>query len=760
MKKIGIITFQNAHNYGAVLQLYALKTYLERQGYSVDVINYINQQIKSQYPLFPKVPFQTYRKKVILESILKIPINIVKNLYALPQHIIKYKKFNRFIHKIVKTPKMYHTKDIEKSNKYDAYICGSDQIWNPSLTNGLDPIYFCGFGTKAIKISYAASMGLKKLPALEEVKFQRLITNFDYLGVRESSLKDYISNFTNQEVTENVDPTLLLDQEDYLSLIKDNVYGKYIFVYSLVDDDKLFACAEKLSKDKNLPIIELRYKKIYKHRKYNQVADSGPEDFLCLIKNAEYVVTNSFHGTVFSIIFEKKFYAVYNEWGTSRLKTILEKVGLLDRYINDYDEIAQLKDIDFSKVKKEVKKLRKESCEFLKSALNGAAYEKVLENSNICTGCTACMNVCPTKAIVMKDDEKGFKYPQIDQSKCIHCDRCRKICPVNSRKHDDEDSIITKCLAVISDERNTSQSGGIGALLAKEFILSGGIVYGVILNNLRIIHSRIDNIDLLDKLKGSKYAQSNLLSTYQNIKEDLKLKRKVLFFGTPCQVAGLKSFIGEKYNDKLYVCDLICHGVVSPLIYEEYLNFMQKTNKKDIENIIFRDKKFGWGSHVETLIFSQGIEKNYEYYKNIFYSDNALRPSCYDCKFCSLNRTGDITIGDFWGIEKTEFKHQNEKGVSITLINTNKGKQLWKNIEQKTISEEFPIEKGMQRNLKFPTSQPKESDDFWNQYFCKGFKQIMVDYGNFTLKTRSNLYIQQLKKRIKKTIKKVIQHEK
>ena len=280
MKKIGIITFQNAHNYGGILQLYALKTYLENKGYSVDAINYINKQIESQYPFFPKIPFKTYRKKVIIESILKIPINVVRNLYSLKQHIIKYKKFNKFINNIVKTDRFYNIKDFKNLNDYDAFVCGSDQIWNPTLTGGLDKVYFCDFNTDATKISYAASMGLKELPELEELKFQRLINNFDYLGVRETTLKDYISKFTNQEVVENVDPTLLLDEKEYTKLIKSNNYGKYIFVYSLVDDNKLFEIAEKLSEEKRLPIVELRYEKIFKHRKYKQVADSGPEDFL------------------------------------------------------------------------------------------------------------------------------------------------------------------------------------------------------------------------------------------------------------------------------------------------------------------------------------------------------------------------------------------------------------------------------------------------------------------------------------------------
>ena len=163
---------------------------------------------------------------------------------------------------------------------------------------------------------------------------------------------------------------------------------------------------------------------------------------------------------------------------------------------------------------------------------------------------------------------------------------------------------------------------------------------------------------------------------------------------------------------------------------------------------------------METLIFSQGIKRSYEYYRNIFYSDNALRTSCYNCNFSNLNRVGDITIGDFRGIEKTDFENENGKGVSIVLLNTDKGKYLWKQIESQTVNQSFPIEVGIQKNLKKSTDKPETVEHFWKQYFDNGFKNIMVNYGGFTLKTRSTIYINQLKKDVKSKIKKIIRYKK
>ena len=754
MKKVGILTFQNAHNYGAVLQLYALKTFLCKNGYDAKAINYINKCIEKNYPKFPIIEIKTDRKLSIIKSILMLPITIVKNLYALRQYRIKYKKFTKFINQLTDSKKISNLREIDCSKEYHAFVCGSDQIWNPTLTGGLDGAYFCDFDSDAIKIAYSASMGLKKLPPKEELSFQRMINNFDYVGVRENSLKEYISKFSNKDVEVTVDPTLLLEKEDYIHMTKENKNGRYIFLYSLIEDKKLYSIADKLSKKLNIPIVELRYNKLYSHRKYIQVADSGPEEFLSFIKNAEIVITNSFHGTIFSIMFEKKFYTVFNEWGSSRLETLLINVGLKDRCISFFEEIDVDNAIEYDKVKSKLKDLRKKSAVFLLESLKGKETTDVLSNRKICTGCTACVTSCPVNAITMIEDVNGFKYPSIDLKKCIKCGKCQKVCPVNNYKNDIEKA--TKCFAFVSDEAKTSQSGGAGAALAKKFILDGGVVYGCVVDNLQVIHQRINSIDEIIKLKGAKYTQSNLFDIFNQIKKDLKLKNKVLFLGTPCQVAGLKSVIGTNLSDNLYTCDLICHGVVSPLIYEEYIKFMNTKTKQDISNMLFRDKSYGWQSPVETLTYKNGKKESFAYYKNIFYTDKCLRESCYDCKFCNLNRVSDITIGDFWGIEKTDFNYKYNQGVSNIIVNTEKGKKLFEHIKENNNFKEYDIKKGMQHNLKNSTEKPKDTNIFWEEYHKNGFEFIIKKYGQNNLKNTINTRIFVIKVKLKRKIKQIL----
>lgn len=754
MKKVGILTFQNAHNYGAALQLYALKTFLCKKGYDAIAINYVNKNIEKQYPKFPIINIQTDRKLAIIKSLLLLPITIIQNLYAYRQYRRKYKKFVDFTNKLTNSNKIYDFKKLSDLKDYYAFVCGSDQIWNPVLTKGLDGAYFCDFDTEAVKIAYSASMGLKQLPNIEELSFKRMINNFDYIGVREQALKEYISNFSTRDIEVTVDPTLLLEKEDYTEMTCENKRGKYIFLYSLIEDEKLYLIAEELSKKLNIPIIELRYKKLYSHRKYIQVADSGPEDFLTYIKNAEVVITNSFHGTIFSVLFEKNFYTIFNNWGSSRLETLLNNLGLQERCISSFEEINMNSLIDYKKVKDKLNKLRNNSVQFLEKSLKGKQIKSVLPKENMCTGCTACASSCPVNAIDMIEDNKGFKYPKINMDKCIKCGKCQKVCPVYNKKL--KDGNVNKCFALVSEEAKTSQSGGAGALLAKNFVSNGGIVYGCVMENLNVIHKRIDNLTELYKLKGAKYTQSNLNNTFTQVKEDLINNKKVLFFGTPCQIAGVLSTVGNRLTKNLYTCDLICHGVVSPLIYEEYLRYMNKKSKSEISEMLFRDKQYGWYSPVETLKYSNGKKKSYVYYRNIFYTDKSLRASCYDCKFCNLNRVSDITIGDFWGIESTDFKYKSSTGVSNVIINTEKGSILFDMIKSNNNIKEYNIKQGMQHNLKSSTKKPNNTDEFWEEYHKEGFDYIIRKYGKYNLKSKIKTKYFIFKMRIKSLLRKIL----
>lgn len=348
-----------------------------------------------------------------------------------------------------------------------------------------------------------------------------------------------------------------------------------------------------------------------------------------------------------------------------------------------------------------------------------------------CSGCTACMNICPKKAIEMIEDEEGFKYPRIDKSKCINCKACIKICP-NVKK--DMSNSIKETYGVKhknDKERMTSRSGGVFIALSDYILDLKGVVYGAVLNkDFTVSHSRAENKEERDKFKGSKYIQSDMGNVIEDIKEDLRNNRKVLFSGTACQVAGVKSCISEKYQDNLYTCDLICHGVPSKKIFLEFLKYIEDTTGKKIKGFNFRDKKFGWESHYETIIFEDNTQISTQYFRNLFYGHNILRPACYECNYANTHRPADITIADFWGIENIAPEFLDEKGVSLTIINNEKGKEWFEKVKTDLDVIKCNVEDCIKctYTLNQPTPKPNTREEFWEEYKKREFKYIIEKY--------------------------------
>lgn len=340
---IGILTFHYAHNYGAVLQAFALKTALEQAGHNVEIINYHNPSIEKCYP------YNREKKNLSEElSVVKIKDYLSYNYEILTgdrSWKIQHEKFERWIKNNLNiSDKIYRSaSELTKLNK-DIIICGSDQIWNPYLTNGFDPVYFLDFETRSIRISYAASIGVDKLDRNTERLFFKLLSNFDHITVREDTLKRYINNKYPVEVVQ--DPVFLLDQKDYLKFARKPKLDRYLLLYSLKEDDRLIRIAKSIAKRRGLKCIELKYFHNVLRRSMKQIAYAGPNEFLGLIACAECVVTNSFHGTAFSMIFNKEFYCVSAGSVNSRISDLLCRFNLEDRMIQD-DKVIHDKSINY-----------------------------------------------------------------------------------------------------------------------------------------------------------------------------------------------------------------------------------------------------------------------------------------------------------------------------------------------------------------------------------------------------------------------------
>ena len=351
---------------------------------------------------------------------------------------------------------------------------------------------------------------------------------------------------------------------------------------------------------------------------------------------------------------------------------------------------------------------------------------------NGCTGCGACKLSCPVNAITMEENEKGFLYPVIDKNKCISCKKCVAVCPVNEKKANAAAKVAYAFKRKDETKRMESQSGGAFSAFAEAVIKAGGVVYGVALDDDgKAVYQRVDNETDLIRLKGSKYVQADLDDSYLCVKEDLKT-RKVLFSGTPCYVAGLKHYLKSENTENLLTVDLICHGVPSPKMYEKHLGFLSEGYGEKITAFNFRDKlQTGWHGHMETYTDNTGVKIADSAYANIFYTDAGLRESCYSCQYACTERVADISIGDFWGVEKVYPDMDDNKGLSLVLVNSIEGRKFWdafiKIADVKF--REVKIAKCLQRNLQIPTPKNKRTEEFWSDYFNCEYRKMVRKYG-------------------------------
>lgn len=356
-------------------------------------------------------------------------------------------------------------------------------------------------------------------------------------------------------------------------------------------------------------------------------------------------------------------------------------------------------------------------------------------NNLECTGCMACLDICKHNAIKQVIDKNGFVFPKIDKEKCVSCKQCQKICPVNNQYKNTKSSIVLACWNNSKKIRISSSSGGVFFLLAEAVIKSGGIVYGAALNeNLYIEHQRITSLSDIKNIQGSKYVQSNTKGIFKLVKNDLENDKIVLFSGTPCQVSGLKTYINKKYP-KLICIDLVCHGVPSPQLFTDYIHYITQKYNKPPKNIIFRYKKPNWTVSSMKIDFvnkqSYISSKFNDPYLSFFLSDLSLRPSCFYCKFSTEERAGDITLGDFWNFKALQFDQRSiEKGVSLVILSTLKGKQLFNHISCNLYMKEcnWIDAHNSNQSLSRPWRKPENYEEFWEDYKNKCFEDLQIKY--------------------------------
>lgn len=366
--------------------------------------------------------------------------------------------------------------------------------------------------------------------------------------------------------------------------------------------------------------------------------------------------------------------------------------------------------------------------------------ERIYKEKAQCCGCGACVDICPVDAVCMIKDSEGFAYPQVDQEKCIDCGQCVRVCSYfdNRREKTGQEyyAVKHKSEQIVIN----SSSGGAFTALSDVILRKGGCVYGAAFSEeFDVRHIRTANEKQRDLLRGSKYVQSDMIGIMKQIAEDLVNGLWVLFSGTPCQTAGVRRYIEQKSvsGEKLVLCDFICHGVASPEIWKKYVAFLNCHNSEKVSYFTFREKDKGWHNFYSKImsgdkdISSEYSEKN-SYFK-IYGTCYINRPICYACNYTSYDRVSDITLGDFWNIKSIAPEMDDNKGTSMLMINSLKGKELLDLAKDNLITLKCEKADVWQPHLEYANELPAKRKRFWRDYREQDFEKILHIYGKGNL---------------------------
>ena len=734
--KAGLVTFYHIHHYGALLQAAATERAVESLGGECEIIDYYVNQNND-----------LFRKPTGVGS-AAADVHTALHYKALRD---RYQRFERFSkdHLRISGHRFESLEELRSAElPYDLILSGSDQIWNPKIfpDGRFDPVFFGAFSTRR-KIAYAPSFGVPHIPEGMEEELRSYLEQFSHISVRERQGREIVKEITGKDVPVVLDPTLLLTAEQWSAMaVPPDRSGGYILCYCISKPGALAPYIQRLAEETGLPVVQLCGIRQKVHPKAACVLDAGPSEFLGLFQNASYVCTNSFHGTVFSVQFQKPFFTAVapSELAapeSSRTFSILSRLGLTERIIGTGATAGLDDTIDWADVDRRLRAARQSSLDYLRAALwdeNCPEQETpeqeapsegapVLADHTRCTGCTACASGCPRDAITMERDREGFAYPTVDLDKCVHCGRCTAVCPL---LHEREPKPLPAVFAAWNrDEsiRKDSTSGGAFTALADYVLEGGGVVFGAAFDGKQHLrHVACFRKEDLWRLRGAKYVQSDLGDTFRAVREALKT-RLVLFSGTPCQVDGLYRYLGGR-PENLITCDLVCHGVPSPGVWEDMARSIEQRKRKGLQAVRFRNKVTGWKDSHFTTVYDDGTVDTAPLFRTeygrAFGRALFLRPSCYRCAYTNMNRPGDFTLGDFWGLRDDELPEQQEKGINLLMVNTPHGSHIFDQLP--LARQAFPPERAIAGNprLVSPTVQPADRAAFFAAYALEPFDQV------------------------------------
>lgn len=729
-KKLGIITLYGNYNFGNRLQNYAVQQIFRNRGYEVETLVCEKSKVK-------------YYARNIKKTWMYIKGDGVGIRY------IQFKKFNRR-----KIPTRYFfTKNglypSSIANEYAFFSVGSDQVWNPELRKNERENFFLRFAQRDQRICVSPSIGVDSIEPKYWADYYNGLQGFPYLSCRESEGAAAISKLVNRPCTHLIDPTLAITSEDWREKFSEPIKENkaYIVMFFLGDI---------------APVLDENIRKYAQEKRYTVLVPSmpkckyygmSPEQFVYMIDHAALVFTDSFHVAAFSVNLNTPFYVFdrHEKLETSnkmnsRIRSLTSLFGLEDRYVNM--SFSAFNDrCDFEGANAVLRNERDAFNAYIDTCLSQREMAPYKLPDEACTGCMSCASACPKKCLEMIKDKEGFLRPVLNADECINCGKCVHSCPVLScEKKKGEQTRSYAAAQIDKSALDISSSGAVFPLICKWILDKGGVVCGAIIDENQIVrHTIAQTLNECSQFYSSKYVQSNIGDCYSLIHSYLKGGRYVLFSGTPCQIEGLRSFLGRTY-EKLILVDCVCHGVPSPDVWAKYVEHIKQTylGGEAIESVNFRDKSLGWENYslsVRSKNNSYCKSRMEDIYCKGFSTNLFLRRSCHDCPFKGIIRNSDITLGDFWGVDQFLPEAKCAAGTSMIMVHSERGQEIWNDISGLLTTAPFDITKYVERSnkaivmsvipnsnrKKFFIAMPSEKIDKVISQFAIAEKRTLID---------------------------------
>lgn len=681
--KIAIVTvYDSVVNFGSFLQAYAMSKVLESRGHEVFFVRRMpNDEILKRFNRLAKIQNSVSSKKGIKAKFLS-----QRSKYVIQREMDANKNRYKCSLSDWKSIKIIDPAEIEDC-EIQLVICGSDEIWNIHNKDIDLDFYSCGWVKHIPKLAYAISSGNSKTSEyLNDPEFFNAVGDFCKILPRDQMTQSMISDITNVKESIVCDPTLLLGQDGFTLTNKGKEFGKYILVYSYFLTRKEKKFIKKYARNNGLKIISPCI--------YSSIADevvyTSALDFPSLVFNAECVYTTTFHGTIFSLMFAKRFCALSR---LPKVANLLEQLETYDHELNldfSYDDFCAVlnKFADRSVIGDGLNRLKSTSEDILWKAI------EEIENN----GYTPI----------------GNHYES----------RCKYL--YGYTKQD--------------DIRRKSSSGGLFYELSQVILEDGGVVFGACYDKEmhQVVHKSTEETSIENMLK-SKYVESKLGDTYKKIETYLKDGKKVLFCGTPCQAAGLYNLKEKKwsrYKNQLFILDFLCEGVPSYKIFQEYIKDSENKSEKEIETIEFRSKSYGWNVHCMKIQYKDGtsriIPSFSDSYMHTFIMDLTMnRRSCYACPFRE-KKYSDVTIGDFWKVSNVDKSCVDNKGVSAIFVNSEAGNILIEKARKNLYIKELEDRDILQMEQHLDTSLYLDKrNNFYTEFLSNGYNSAIRKYSTY-----------------------------